>query len=82
MLIAHAPERSTTLAEALQGTLLILGSLPVIGIGFANSKEIFCFFAWLLVLGASFIILQYNHTSVLFAPQRSRHRQSHHRRPG
>ncbi len=48
--------------------LLILGSLPVMGIGFAHNFETFLF-ARLLIgcIGASFVITQY-HTSVMFAP--------------
>ncbi len=48
--------------------LLILGSLPVMGIGLAHNFETFLF-ARLLIgcIGASFVITQY-HTSVMFAP--------------
>lgn len=48
--------------------LLIFGSLPVMGIGFAHSFETFLLFRVLIgCIGASFVITQY-HTSVMFAP--------------
>ncbi|MBL4812074.1 MAG: MFS transporter, partial [Rhodobacteraceae bacterium] len=48
--------------------LLILGSLPVMGIGLAHSFETFLLFRVLIGgIGASFVITQY-HTSVMFAP--------------
>lgn len=48
--------------------LLVLGSLPVMGIGLANSYESFLLFRLAIgVIGASFVITQY-HTSVMFAP--------------
>lgn len=48
--------------------LLTLGSLPVMGIGLANSFETFLMFRVLIgVIGASFVITQY-HTSMMFAP--------------
>ena len=48
--------------------LLMLGALPVAGIGFANSFESFLIFRLLIgMIGASFVITQY-HTSVMFAP--------------
>ena len=48
--------------------LLILGSLPVMGIGLAQSYETFLLFRLGIgVIGASFVITQY-HTSVMFAP--------------
>jgi len=48
--------------------LLLLGSLPVMGIGFAHSFETFLLFRVLIgCIGASFVITQY-HTSVMFAP--------------
>ena len=48
--------------------LLILGSLPVMGIGLAHSYESFLLFRLGIgVIGASFVITQY-HTSVMFAP--------------
>src|SRR5262249_29514011 len=48
--------------------LLILGSLPVMGIGLAHSFESFLLFRVLIgAIGASFVITQY-HTSVMFAP--------------
>jgi MFS transporter, NNP family, nitrate/nitrite transporter len=48
--------------------LLLLGSLPVMGISFAHNFETFLLFRVLIgVIGASFVITQY-HTSVMFAP--------------
>ena len=48
--------------------LLILGSIPVMCIGFAQSYESFLIFRLMIgVIGASFVITQY-HTSVMFAP--------------
>jgi len=48
--------------------LLVLGSLPVMGIGLAHSFETFLLFRVLIGgIGASFVITQY-HTSVMFAP--------------
>ncbi|MHC4846689.1 MAG: MFS transporter, partial [Planctomycetota bacterium] len=48
--------------------LLILGSLPVMGIGLADSYWTFLLFRLGIgVIGASFVITQY-HTSVMFAP--------------
>ncbi|MAG94759.1 MAG: MFS transporter [Planctomycetaceae bacterium] len=48
--------------------LLILGSLPVMGIAFAQNFETFLLFRVLIgVIGASFVITQY-HTSLMFAP--------------
>ena len=48
--------------------LLVLGSLPVMGIGFAQNYESFLLFRLAIgVIGASFVITQY-HTSVMFAP--------------
>lgn len=48
--------------------LLIIGSIPVICIGFANSYESFLIFRLGIgVIGASFVITQY-HTSRMFAP--------------
>lgn len=48
--------------------LLILGSIPVMAIGFAQSFETFLIFRLLIgVIGASFVITQY-HTSLMFAP--------------
>lgn len=48
--------------------LLIAGSLPVIGIGFANDYTSFLLFRLAIgAIGASFVITQY-HTSVMFAP--------------
>lgn len=47
--------------------LLIIGSLPVMGIGFAHSYETFLLFRLGIgAIGASFVITQY-HTSVMFA---------------
>ena len=48
--------------------LLILGSLPVMGIGLAHDFQTFLIFRLLIgVIGASFVITQY-HTSIMFAP--------------
>jgi NNP family nitrate/nitrite transporter-like MFS transporter len=48
--------------------LLLLGSLPVMGIGLAHNFETFLLFRVLIGgIGASFVITQY-HTSVMFAP--------------
>ncbi len=48
--------------------LLVLSSMPVMCIGFANSYETFLLFRLAIgVIGASFVITQY-HTSVMFAP--------------
>ena len=48
--------------------LLILGSIPVMGIGFARSYETFLLFRLAIgAIGAAFVITQY-HTSVMFAP--------------
>ena len=48
--------------------LLLIGSLPVLFIGFSNSYESFLLFRLAIgVIGASFVITQY-HTSVMFAP--------------
>jgi len=48
--------------------LLMLGALPVMGIGFAHDFQTFLLFRVLIGgLGASFVITQY-HTSVMFAP--------------
>jgi NNP family nitrate/nitrite transporter-like MFS transporter len=48
--------------------LLLVGSLPVMFIGFSNSYETFLLFRLAIgVIGASFVITQY-HTSVMFAP--------------
>ena len=48
--------------------LLVLGSLPVMGIAFANNFETFLVFRLMIgAIGASFVITQY-HTSVMFAP--------------
>jgi MFS transporter, NNP family, nitrate/nitrite transporter len=47
--------------------LLILGSIPVMFIGFSNSYESFLLFRLAIgVIGASFVVTQY-HTSVMFA---------------
>ena len=49
--------------------LLLLGSIPVIGVAFAQSYESFLFFRLGIgAAGASFVITQY-HTSVMFAPK-------------
>ncbi len=48
--------------------LLVLGSLPVIGIGLAHDFHTFLVFRLMIgAIGASFVITQY-HTSVMFAP--------------
>ncbi|MBM3767847.1 MAG: MFS transporter, partial [Acidobacteria bacterium] len=48
--------------------LLVFGSLPVMGIGFANSYESFLAFRLAIgAIGASFVITQF-HTSVMFGP--------------
>lgn len=48
--------------------ILLLGSLPVMGIGLANSFETFLLARLAIgAIGASFVITQY-HTSVMFAP--------------
>lgn len=48
--------------------LLILGSIPVMSIGLANSYESFLLFRLAIgAIGAGFVITQY-HTSVMFAP--------------
>lgn len=48
--------------------LLVVGALPVMGIGLAQSYESFLLFRLAIgIIGASFVITQY-HTSVMFAP--------------
>jgi MFS transporter, NNP family, nitrate/nitrite transporter len=48
--------------------LLLLGSLPVMGLGLAHSFETFLLFRVLIgAIGASFVITQY-HTTLMFAP--------------
>ncbi len=48
--------------------LLLVGAIPVFGLAFAKSYEIFLFFRLCIgAIGASFVITQY-HTSVMFAP--------------
>lgn len=48
--------------------LLGLGAIPVMGIAFAQSYEVFLFFRLCIgAIGASFVITQY-HTSTMFAP--------------
>lgn len=48
--------------------LLVLGSLPVMGIGLATNYETFLIFRLMIgVIGASFVITQF-HTSLMFAP--------------
>ena len=48
--------------------LLVIGALPVMGIGLAQNYETFLLFRLAIgVIGASFVITQY-HTSVMFAP--------------
>ena len=58
-----------TLGPRLSYTiLLILGAIPVMCIGFANSYESFLLFRLIIgIIGASFVITQF-HTSVMFAP--------------
>ena len=58
-----------TLGPRLSYTILLLiGAIPVIGIGFANSYESFLIFRFVIgIIGASFVITQF-HTSVMFAP--------------
>src|SRR5512147_1360596 len=49
--------------------LLILGSLPVMGVGLAHDYTTFLLFRLAIgAIGASFVITQF-HTSVMFAPQ-------------
>jgi len=48
--------------------LLVLGSLPVMGIAFAYDFQSFLIFRLLIgMIGASFVVTQY-HTSIMFAP--------------
>ena len=48
--------------------LLVIGAVPVMGIGLAQNYETFLLFRLAIgVIGASFVITQY-HTSVMFAP--------------
>jgi NNP family nitrate/nitrite transporter-like MFS transporter len=48
--------------------LLFLGAIPVLGLSFSQSYEVFLFFRLCIgAIGASFVITQY-HTSVMFAP--------------
>lgn len=55
-------------ARITYSALLILGSLPVMGIGLASSYESFLLFRLAIgAIGAAFVITQY-HTSVMFAP--------------
>jgi NNP family nitrate/nitrite transporter-like MFS transporter len=58
-----------TLGPRLSYTiLLVLGSIPVMCIGLANSYESFLLFRFIIgVIGASFVITQF-HTSMMFAP--------------
>ena len=58
-----------TLGPRLSYTILLLiGAIPVIGIGFANSYESFLLFRLAIgIIGASFVITQF-HTSMMFAP--------------
>ena len=57
----YGPRRTYT-------ALLVLGALPVLGIAFAQSYEVFLVARLLIgAIGASFVITQY-HTSVMFAP--------------
>lgn len=55
------PRKSYTL-------LLVVGAIPVIGIGLSNSYESFLLFRFVIgIIGASFVITQF-HTSMMFAP--------------
>lgn len=58
-----------TLGPRLSYTILLLiGSVPVLGIGLANSYESFLLFRLAIgIIGASFVITQF-HTSMMFAP--------------
>ena len=58
-----------TLGPRLSYTiLLVLGAIPVMTIGLANSYESFLLFRFVIgIIGASFVITQF-HTSVMFAP--------------
>lgn len=58
-----------TLGPRLSYTiLLVIGAIPVMCIGFANSYETFLVFRLIIgIVGASFVITQF-HTSVMFAP--------------
>lgn len=58
-----------TLGPRLSYTILLLiGAIPVLGIGFSDSYESFILFRFLIgVIGASFVITQF-HTSMMFAP--------------
>lgn len=48
--------------------LLAIGAVPVFGLAFAHSYQIFLFFRLCIgAIGASFVITQY-HTSIMFAP--------------
>jgi len=48
--------------------LLVVGAIPVMTIGLANSYETFILFRFIIgIIGASFVITQF-HTSVMFAP--------------
>lgn len=55
-------------ARRVYSLLLMVGSVPVMGIGLANSYESFLLFRLAIgCIGAAFVITQY-HTSVMFAP--------------
>ena len=57
----YGPRRTYT-------SLLLLGAIPVFGLAFSKSYEVFLFFRLCIgAIGASFVITQY-HTSVMFAP--------------
>jgi NNP family nitrate/nitrite transporter-like MFS transporter len=48
--------------------LLLIGAIPVFGLAFSRSYEVFLFFRLCIgAIGASFVVTQY-HTSVMFAP--------------
>lgn len=52
----------------MYSALLVIGSLPVMGVGLANTYESFLLFRLAIgAIGASFVITQY-HTSLMFAP--------------
>ncbi len=55
-------------SRAVYTGLLLIGSLPVMGIGLAYNYETFLLFRLAIgAIGASFVITQY-HTSIMFAP--------------
>src|SRR6188474_1026164 len=58
-----------TIGPRLSYTILLLvGAIPVLGIGFSSSYERFLLFRFFIgIIGASFVFTQF-HTSVMFAP--------------